>query len=437
MPVQAPKTADFLKSVCNDIGHEEGVACITKKIVHDKLVVSLADLKSLPFEQLEDWGLPLKLIAHIVDKFKGDAATEYYNSVQSKINYGLRPAMARMQSNAVNLLQKNAKPEEWAVLKLQRAYRRKKARLAAEEKEAERLAQAEEEKKLLEDLLDDDDFQKLDDDAAFELRKKRAIELIRSAVRGWKDRRRLKLEGKVPARLGDAFSNTVKAAKAQWSLTRMPDVTEPVKDCEVSTLLREIGVEQLGLPEDDVTSYAHRIVTLNWIEEAEDLDFIEPRHWQTWKVPPALANKVRERRRSALTRLLGAIGTTLGKLTGRRLCFEDDNLDYQLTDENTDSIAEQSAASTGGRWFCGACTTRNDASVSECKQCKRTRNGALKPTKEAAAAPVVGSVQASSRMRRASRQQRKSLEAASPEASSLVSPTSGTAVRVGVDEMSF
>jgi len=57
------------------------------------------------------------------------------------------------------------------------------------------------------------------------------------------------------------------------------------RDCEVSRLLHRVfGVAKQGA-EGTNEVYLHRLVTQNWIEEIEDLNLVEDKHYEDWNFP--------------------------------------------------------------------------------------------------------------------------------------------------------
>jgi len=60
-----------------------------------------------------------------------------------------------------------------------------------------------------------------------------------------------------------------------------------LRDCPISQLLQRLGKE-LGRREEEILPHAHRLVTLNWLEDIPDLDLVEERHWDAWGTPEKL-----------------------------------------------------------------------------------------------------------------------------------------------------
>lgn len=57
------------------------------------------------------------------------------------------------------------------------------------------------------------------------------------------------------------------------------------RDCEVTRLLHRVfGVAKQGV-EGTNEVYLHRLVTQNWIEEIEDLNLVEDKHYEDWNFP--------------------------------------------------------------------------------------------------------------------------------------------------------
>lgn len=344
MPVAPKKTADLIKSLCKELGHEDGATACVKKIVQNNWVVDMNDLKQVPIETFEKWGLPLKLCFKIMEAMADEAAADYWKGLNATVNYTLRPKMAKLQSGTVQFMQKRANPKDWAARKMQ-AYFRKRQRLKAmkaneDEEKAKHMDDAE-----MEDLLAGEEFKRMDDNEAHQLREQRAKDKIRRAVRRWKARRERKLRGE------DVDGGGIRRFSLLLSHATTPGVLGAPKDCEVTDFLMKLGQDELGFEEEKVTGWVRMIVNQHWIENIEDLDLVDDRHWKAWDVPKKFSDKVRERTTTTTGKVLGAAAGGVGFVLGSIFpCLARDE-------------------GSGAAWFCKICGTRNAGAAAVCVSC--------------------------------------------------------------------
>eukprot|EP00929_Paragymnodinium_shiwhaense_P088854 TRINITY_DN49162_c0_g1_i1.p1 TRINITY_DN49162_c0_g1~~TRINITY_DN49162_c0_g1_i1.p1 ORF type:complete len:401 (-),score=71.68 TRINITY_DN49162_c0_g1_i1:44-1246(-) len=363
MPVAPKKTADLIKSLCTDIGHEDGASACIKKVVQNNWIVDMNDLKQVPIETFEKWGLPLKLCYKLIEALADDAAADYWKGITSTVNYTLRPKLAKLQGGTVQFLQKKSNPREWAAIKMQNFYRKRQRIKALEAQQEEaRLTQPDDDEVAA--LLGGEDFRRMDADEAHQVRVARAEDKIRRAVRRWKARRERRLRGE----------DTSSAPTRRFSLTLMsamtPGVLGPPKDCEVADFLMKLGHDELGYNEGEVTGWVRMVVNQHWIEQMDDIDLIDERHWRAWEVPKKFSDKVKERTTTPAGRVIGSVaGGVTWALGAVFPCF----------------AAKSEVA--GPAWFCKTCGTRNIGDAGLCSSCGKPRDSAQHAAHSAASTP--------------------------------------------------
>lgn len=277
---------DVVQTLCANLGHEDSAHACIKKLVVEHWLDKTDDLRYVPRTRFETWGVPLKLIHDLTEFVAEQEVTEQINGINSYVNYSLRPALNSFSaSRAFEKLRDDAErrrqPAVWAAKRLQRSFRRRQAaRLAAEEGGGTAL-----------DSPDPEDFCLPSEDQVEKLRLKRAEEKLSRMARQWKQKR--ESSGQTPqSRSGqpkrhpffvEVMSNEASsmaaslAAHARWH----------PKECAVTDLVRRLGAE-LQKEEDDIMPTIHRLVTLNWLEDLQDLELVEDRHWEAWGIPEKL-----------------------------------------------------------------------------------------------------------------------------------------------------
>ncbi|CAJ1337340.1 unnamed protein product [Effrenium voratum] len=282
-------TKDLIKNLCAELQKDEYAGTLIKKLVGEHWLEKVEDLRYVPSTRLEGWGVPLKLIDEIYDFLAENEADEGAHNVNAYVNYTLRPAMQSYMTPSISFnklrddAEKRRQPTVWAAKRLQRWFRHR------QQQRARRPVITEDQ---VLSWVEDDDFFKPDAGKSQELREKRAKESLKKGVTRWRQRKaREKAEGvsglqRQPpadpflAKIVATCANTIPAFLAQRA------ATEP-KDCEVSQLFKEFA-KTLSQAQEDVKPYIHRLVTINWIEEKEDLALVEDRHWESWAIPEKL-----------------------------------------------------------------------------------------------------------------------------------------------------
>jgi len=257
--------------------------------VGENWLEKVEDLRYVPATRLEGWGVPLKLIDEIYDFLDETAADEGAHNVNAYVNYTIRPAVqsftpsvsfTKLRDDA----EKRRHPKTWAARRLQRWFRNRQKQRARRELVTDDQVLS---------WVEDGDFFKPDAGKSKELREKRAKESLKKGVARWRERKaREKAEGirgpqtRPPpadpflAKIAATSPNTIPALLAQRAATRP-------RECEVSQLFSEFG-KSLNQSEDEMRPYVHRLVTINWLEDKEDLALVEDRHWEAWAIPEKL-----------------------------------------------------------------------------------------------------------------------------------------------------
>mmetsp|Transcript_29410 Transcript_29410/g.91678 ORF Transcript_29410/g.91678 Transcript_29410/m.91678 type:complete len:248 (-) Transcript_29410:46-789(-) len=219
------------------------------------------------------------------------------------MNYSLRPALASWYSAGEMLVrglgdeERRADPETWAAKKVQHWFRARRARRQFE------MATTSE---VMASWLDREDFGLVSEEEAEERRRQRAIDKLRLFVRRWRQRREKRLaDGRAPPKrltTGNAAAEIL----AGMDQHPMEDLMDPtaipaqllrissgrLKECRVMSLVRRIAREARHT-DKEVKPFAHRLVTLNWLEDIADLDLVQDRHWEAWAVPEKVVIEVK------------------------------------------------------------------------------------------------------------------------------------------------
>lgn len=310
------KTQELIRSLCLKLGHEDAATAIVKKIVGENWLEEAEDLAGVARVTLERWEVPLKLVDEIDDYMLDTKATAISSGVSAWVNYTARPALVRMTgiSGAMETLRRDAEkrnyPETWAARRLQRWWRRRK------NERDQRLLQ-----KALRSSLSAEDFKRPTERETERVRRARAEEKIRQAVRQWVERRRAaknsqKGRGKSGSSASAAAARSTPQGKSQASpgarlSLRSEDGSErgtasnslaaallrmsrgEVRPCEMALAAKRV-VAAMGRDEKEMMPHIHRLVTQNWLEELDDLDLVEDRHWQAWGMPEKFVMSLRD-----------------------------------------------------------------------------------------------------------------------------------------------
>jgi hypothetical protein len=301
-------TAELIESLCTKLGHKTDAGPSIKKIVTENWLDKADDLRYVPKTRLETWGVPLKLIDEIYDFLAETEADDTVRGLNHFVNYTLRPTVSWIlpTTKAMDWVNdsylREKDPELWAALKIQHRFRRRKL-LRQREAEAK-------ERKNDEVLYDGEsgDIKRASEEQRYQVRKKRAEAKLRMLIPRWRERRQRRLRdggtgiSESKFGFGDIASMVMTeaqdAARAKHEeLFSAPDCGKgtiachllkasraTLKNCEVTRALKKISRE-LGKTEIDVIPVIHRLVTLNWIEDLDDLDVVADRHWDAWKIP--------------------------------------------------------------------------------------------------------------------------------------------------------
>eukprot|EP00928_Gymnodinium_smaydae_P016952 TRINITY_DN1643_c0_g4_i1.p1 TRINITY_DN1643_c0_g4~~TRINITY_DN1643_c0_g4_i1.p1 ORF type:complete len:465 (+),score=99.07 TRINITY_DN1643_c0_g4_i1:93-1397(+) len=333
-------TAEVIRRLCREVGHEEGAAPIVKKLKKEQWLHSMDDLWSVPRERLETFGLPLRLVEAIAGSrpaasavYSGEGCT--LRQVRAYLNYSVLPTAARWfdMPGGIKSLQDDAErrrnPDLWATRKLQRAYRRRRSARRRRE-EGRRLEAA------MKAELEEDEYEckaRLRSPAeAAALRDARARERLARLARQWRQRRKAEAAAEAQA-AGEAeapaTTSTRRKSRSYEEAERIAALNTSglgsavsaatsrrcrgrLKDCEVTKLMK-LFAKQIGRDWELVEPHAHQLVTFNWLESAEDLQLIEHRHWVAWNMPEVLAVMIRDEvflnQRPGLTSCLCAMMT--------------------------------------------------------------------------------------------------------------------------------
>eukprot|EP00435_Cladocopium_sp_Y103_P019474 s3_g4.t1 len=289
--------ADLLKNLCSELQKDAFAGTLIKKLVGEHWLEKVEDLRYVPQHRLESWGVPLKLIDEIYDFLAENAAwiavdeaDEGAHNVNAYMNYTLRPAMQSYLTPSITFsklrddAEKRRQPQTWAAKRLQRWFRHRQQQRARKPVITEDQVLS---------WLEDDDFRTPDAGKSQDIREKRAMESLKKGVVRWRARKaREKAEGlngpqKKPlpadpflAKIVETSPNTIPAFLAQRAAATP-------RDCEVYQLFIQFG-NSLHQSEEEMRPYVHRLVTINWIEEKEDLSLVEDRHWDAWAIPEKL-----------------------------------------------------------------------------------------------------------------------------------------------------
>lgn len=261
-----------------------------KKLVGEHWLEKVEDLRYVPQHRLESWGVPLKLIDEIYDFLAENEADEGAHDFNAYVNYTLRPTMQSYLTPSITFsklrddAEKRRQPRTWAAKRLQRWFRHRQQQRARKPVITEDQVLS---------WVEDGDFFKPDAGKSQETREKRAKESLKKGVARWRARKaREKAEGlsgpqqRAPpadsflAKIVETSPNTIPAFLAQRAAAKP-------RDCEVYQLFTEFG-NKLNQSEEEMRPYVHRLVTINWIEEKEDLVLVEDRHWDAWAIPEKL-----------------------------------------------------------------------------------------------------------------------------------------------------
>jgi len=282
-------TKDLLKNLCSELQKDAFAGTLIKKLVGEHWLEKVEDLRYVPQHRLESWGVPLKLIDEIYDFLAENEVDEGAHDVNAYMNYTLRPAMQSYLTPSISFsklrddAEKRRQPQTWAAKRLQRWFRHRQQQRARKPVITEDQVLS---------WVEDEDFFKPDAGKSQEMREKRAMQSLKKGVARWRARKtREKTEGvsgiqrAAPtdpflAKIVEMSPNTIPAFLAQRAAA-VP------RDCEVYQLFIQFG-NSLNQSEEEMRPYVHRLVTINWLEEKEDLALVEDRHWDAWAIPEKL-----------------------------------------------------------------------------------------------------------------------------------------------------
>lgn len=289
-------TRDLIHTLCSKLDHEDKSTLIIKKLVQENWLEKVEDLHYVPRSRLERWEVPLKLVDEIYDFVIEQEANAFSNGVSAWVNYSLRPTIDHYMSGPIasNIewlrddAEKRNNPDVWAAKRMQRWYRRRKRR-RLQEKDSQLMTLA------LMEANDSSEFSRLDDKENYRRRRERAMVKIRIAVRAWVTRlREKKRRGQATSSKGRGKGKDDGAKQnSQSADTGCPGLAVlllrhsegKAKDCEVRRLLLKVFQVVKHGEEDKNLIFLHRLVTQNWIEEMDDLELIEDKHYEEWQFP--------------------------------------------------------------------------------------------------------------------------------------------------------
>jgi hypothetical protein len=304
-------TRDLINNLCAKLDHEDKAPLIVKKLVQENWLEKVEDLQYVPSSRFERWEVPLKLIDEIDDYVIESEANAFTNGVSAWVNYSLRPAFDHYMSGPIvsqiewlrDDAEKRNTPDLWAAKQMQRWYRRRKRR-REQEKDAQLMSLA------LMESNSNDEFSRLSDKENEKRRRQRAIARIRVAVRAWVERKREKTgdpKGRSKGKDEDSKRGSLKgdnrsAAEGGTGLAALllHHSAGTAKECEVSRLLQKVFQAARHGAKDESEIYLHRLVTQNWIEQIDDLELVEDKHYADWNFPEkivvVLKQELREHR---------------------------------------------------------------------------------------------------------------------------------------------
>jgi len=327
------RTQDVLQYVCTSLNHKDAVSPLVKKLVAEHLLAKVDDYRQVPQERLERWGVPLKLIAEVAEALENDQATSNVAGINAWINYTARPwlhgsAAFRMARHLSDGVQRRQDPQEWAAMRLQGAWRCRKRRR----------------QKLQDEVLeafDPEDFTVPSEQEKLLIRTQRAEERIRRMVRRWKYRKAEQGASLSPAAdSADAPPSAAAAATAAVDAAAAAEQILPtgndaelvsgfhlakhlavassrrlqpgeLPECETTELILKLA-QDMGRQKEDMAAHVHRLVTLNWLEDVEDLRLVEDHHWTEWDMPErmviAIKGELAQRRETGLSSGLSNFG---------------------------------------------------------------------------------------------------------------------------------
>lgn len=315
-------TRDLINNLCVKLDHEDKSPLIVKKLVTENWLEKVDDLRYVPKSRLEHWQVPLRLVDEIFDYIVETEADALTHGVSHWLNYSFRPTVDQYVKGPVwstmEYLRKDAEkrrdPEAWAKKVLEGWVRRLKQR-RRQEYEQRLLAEA------LMESNSKEDFCRLSEKDHENRRRKRAYARIGAAVKVWREKRKAqKGRGKGSERTSlvkqdprkgsgghstaDQREHAVARPSGLGCLLVRHSEGKP-KDCEVSRLLLAT-LQAAHHADQDCQDYVHRLVTMNWIEQLEDLELVEDRHWESWAFPEKivilLKQELREHQESNSTK---------------------------------------------------------------------------------------------------------------------------------------
>lgn len=292
----------------------------------------------------------MKLIHAIWAYLEDHAAQANLASMSAFINYTLRPTVAAYgPAAAVSFMKdkfnRHSNPEEWAARKLQGYFRCRQARRARLKDEAL-------------DKLEPMEYKRLSPEQSFELRKSRAEAKLRKLVHRWRHNRAVRLAKLGPG--GEHMRRSQRRVSHNVKLTAAVPVIQltanagavganlifdhcvavskgRIKDCEVTEMIRSIA-DELGRTREELDGLIHRLVTMNWLEAVDDLEFVADRHWTSWEVPEKVAQvikqKLLERTTDHVNKYFGGMWQSVASF----ICGRDDPIPHQ--DTSPPAIAE-------------------------------------------------------------------------------------------------
>lgn len=283
----AISTRDLMQYLCTNLGHDDAASECTKVIACAHGIETADELKGFSKEQLSNFGLPVKLVAAISNFYSEHETDAAVKAMVSFYSYTVRPfldgnvVVAAFRDVRTNYL-KNNNIEEWAAIKMQRAWRRMRFRKS----------------RILEEVqgrLLDADFSRKTPEEASRMRQLRAENTIRKFVRRWKDRQAKSKDTQTKKRYSKVLPNPKNPAAANKNFNvdigiveHCLSVSDEPLDCKVSDFLRQLG-HNAGRSEEEIENLLICVVTCNWLEDLDDLNLVEPHHWVMWKVPVKLS----------------------------------------------------------------------------------------------------------------------------------------------------
>jgi len=286
---------EILDDMCSQLGHPECAKHCVKVLCCRHWFAFARELEYVQDHCLVSWGLPLMLVVTLKKTIIEISKKERVSQTYGYLNYTIRPFIAtsgpaRFVSWASERYEKHQDVEVWAARKLQRKWRCRQALKRLEEhksKKSEQIAKA------------------MTLQLTKEQKEDKARAMLSALVPKWRERQDRKLKktanGARKAASVDAkvlTGTSIKGLTSSGELLQNNIAAEfviygsIVPDCEVTRLVKKI-VGCVGQDKNDSVLYIHRLVTLNWLEDLDDLQNVDDETWVRWEIPYAMVQEIK------------------------------------------------------------------------------------------------------------------------------------------------